>query len=215
MRSFTRVAGFLFFVSTGAYLIGDGLLSGMLHRPDFLAYLYMNRTNVITGVLLELINAVAVVGIAMMLYPVLKKHNEPLALGYFGSRVIESVLLTISAAAPVLLITLSEFISAGTANGSLYEALGDLIVEAYALSFQMAMIVLGLGSILLCTVLYRSKLVPRWLSITGFIGYTALLVSSCLTVAGIGTLSVLYIPGAIFELVFPIWILIKGFKSTQ
>lgn len=215
MSNFARVAGVLFLVSTGTYLIGNGLLGGVLQRPDFLANLYMDRTNVITGVLLELINAVAVVGIAMMLYPILKKHDEPFALGYFGSRIIESVLLIISAAAPVLLITLSKFISAGTATSPLYEALGDVVIEAYTLSFQLAMVVLSLGSILLCKVLYRSKLVPRWLSITGFIGYTALLVSSCLAVAGIGTLSVLYIPGAVFELVFPIWILIKGFKSTQ
>jgi hypothetical protein len=70
--------------------------------------------------------------------------------------------------------------------------------------FEMAMIVLSTGSLLFCYVLYLSKLVPQFLSVIGFIGYASLLASSCLAIAGQDIGPVLYIPGAIFEIIFPI-----------
>ncbi|GIO32836.1 MULTISPECIES: DUF4386 domain-containing protein [Paenibacillus] len=213
MNKIARVAGALFLVSSGTYLIGDGLLNPVLNRPDFLANLYPDRINVVSGSLLELINAMAVVGIAVLLFPILKKHNEAFALGYFGARIIESVLLTISAMGPLVLIALSKnYISVGTAKGSYFETTGKLLIEAQSVLFQTAMIVLGLGSLLLCHVLYRSRLVPRLLSVIGFIGYAALLASGCLRILGQEIGSVLYVPGAIFEIVFPVWIIVKGFR---
>lgn len=213
MNKIARVAGALFLVATGAYMIGNGLLDSVLNRPDFLANLYPDRTNVISGLFLELINAMAVMGIAMLLYPILKQHNEAFALGYFGSRVMESVLLILSAIGPLVLIALSKnYISAGTAKGAYFETIGNLLLEAHAVLFQMAMIVLGLGSLLLCHVLYRSRLVPRFLAVIGFIGYAALLASGCLAILGQEAGPVLYVPGAVFEIVFPVWIIVKGFN---
>ncbi|WP_240041372.1 DUF4386 domain-containing protein [Paenibacillus ginsengarvi] len=208
-----RAAGAMFLVSTGVYMIGSGLLDSVLNRPDFLAGLYPDRTTVVFGSFLELINAMAVAAIAILLYPILKKHSEAFALGYFGARIMESALLILSAAVPLVLIALSQYyISAGTANDSYLEKIGDLWVEAHALLFQMAMIVLSLGSLLLCSVLYRSRLVPRFLSGIGFIGYAALLLSGCLSILGLEIGPVLYVPGAVFEIAFPIWIIVRGFN---
>ncbi|NIK79233.1 hypothetical protein FHS15_004391 [Paenibacillus castaneae] len=213
MNKIARVAGALFLVSTGTYMIGNGLLIPVLNRLDFLSYLYMDRTTVASGSFLELINAMAVVGIAMLLYPILKKHNEMFALGYFGSRILESALLILSAIGPLVLIELSKkYISVGSAKAPYFETIGNLLLEAHSVLFQMAMIVLSLGSLLLCNVLYRSRLVPRFLSAIGFIGYAALLASGCLSILGQEIGSILYVPGAIFEIVFPIWIIVKGFN---
>lgn len=205
-----RAAGVLFLVSTAAYLIGSGLMDSVLDRPDFLSRLYPDRASVYAGLFLELINAMAVAGIAILLHPILKQHNEAFALGYFGARILESALLLLSAIAPFLLIGLSDSsISADAATGSPFATIGDLLVEARSVLFQMAMIVLSLGSLLLCRVLYRSRLVPRALSVIGFVGYAALLANSCLAILGQEIGPVLFVPGAIFEIVFPIWIMIK------
>jgi hypothetical protein len=213
MNKLARFTGALFLLSTGTYLIGNGLLDPILKRPDFLANLYPDRTIVFWGSFLELINAIAVVGIAMLLYPILKKHNEAFALGYFGSRVMESALLIISVICPFLLIALSKtYPSADTAKGSYFETIANLLLEAHFVLFQLAMIVLSLGSLLLCHVLYRSRLVPRFLSFIGIIGYAALLASACLAILGQEIGPVLYVPGAIFEIVFPVWIIVKGFN---
>lgn len=214
MMKMARAAGALFMAATGAFMIGNGLLSPMLDRPDFLVGLYTDRAQVIAGLFAELVNAVSVVGIAMLLYPIIKKHNEAFALGYFGSRIIESALLIASLVGPLVLIALSEsYIAADGSSRSTLQTIGNLAAEAHFTLFELAMIVLSLGSLLLCYVLYRARLVPRLLSVLGFIGYAALLASSCLTIAGLDTGGVLYIPGAIFEILFPIWLMVKGLKQ--
>jgi hypothetical protein len=105
-----------------------------------------------------------------------------------------------------------DYIAAGAIGNSYFQTIGNLAVEAHFMFFEMAMIVLSLGSLLFCYSLYRLKLVPRFLTVIGFIGYVALLVSSCLSIAGHDIGPVLYIPGAIFEIIFPIWLMVKGFN---
>lgn len=208
-----RVAGLLFLVSTCAYLLGSGLLNPIFERPELLADLTLDQSIIVTGLFLELINAIAVVGIAMLMYPVLKKHNEAFMLGYFASRVIESAILIISLIFPILLIMLSEeFRDTETSGRPYVQMLSKVAVESHLILFDLAMIVLSLGSLLFCYVLYRSRLVPQVLSIIGFIGYVGLLTSSCLAIAGLEVGAVLYIPGAIFEIVLPLWLMVKGFN---
>ncbi|AWB44697.1 DUF4386 domain-containing protein [Paenibacillus sp. CAA11] len=211
MKKTARVVGVLFLLSTTAFLIGSGMMDPILHRTDILTHTDPNRTSMLAGVFLELINAVAVAGIAMLLQPILKRYNEAFAMGYFASRIMESVLLILSLIGPLVLIMLSkQSIHIGTSGDSYMQTLGHLAVQVHFMLFEIAMFVLSVGSLLFCYILYDSKLVPRWLSIIGLIGYTGLLASSCLSIAGLDIGSVLYIPGAIFEIVLPIWLIVKG-----
>lgn len=218
MRKMERVVGALFLLSTGAFLVGSGMLDPVLHRTDLLVSVDSNRMSMFAGWFLELINAIAVVGIAMLLQPTLKKYHEAFAFGYFASRVMESALLMLSLIGPLILLALSKpSISAGvTGSGDSYlQMLGYLSIEAHYLLFDMAMLVLSLGSLLFCYILYRSRLVPRWLSMIGLIGYTALLASSSLSIAGLDLGAILYIPGAIFEIALPVWLIVKGFNPYR
>ncbi|WP_438431915.1 DUF4386 domain-containing protein [Gorillibacterium sp. sgz500922] len=215
MRKMESVVGALFLLSTGAFLVGSGILDPILHRTDLLVRVDSDRMSVFAGWFLELINAIAVAGIAMLLQPTLKKYHEAFAFGYFASRVMESALLLLSLICPLILLALSKpSISAGApgSGDSYLQMLGNLTVEAHYLLFDMAMLVLSLGSLLFCSILYRSRLVPRWLSMIGLIGYTGLLASSSLSIAGLDLGAILYIPGAIFEVVLPIWLMVKGFN---
>jgi hypothetical protein len=82
------------------------------------------------------------------------------------------------------------------------------------------MIILGLGSMMICSVLYQSKLIPRWLSAWGFIGYALLLTSALLDLLGVidtihGAGMLMYVPGGLWELLaFPLWLFVKGFNSS-
>ncbi|GGN94817.1 DUF4386 domain-containing protein [Saccharibacillus kuerlensis] len=211
MNKTARTAGILFFISTASYLIGNGLLGPVLKQNDLLASLQAGDANMLPGFFLELVNAAAVVAIAMLLYPILKKHNEVFALGYFGFRLLEAILLIISAAVPLLLIALSgSYGSASASDQGYMVTTADLLVQSYSVFFQIGMVVLALGSFLLCVVLYRFRLIPRLLSIFGFIGYASLLTSSCLSLIGRDAGALLYIPGAVFEIAFPLWLIFKG-----
>ena len=149
-----RIVGALFIVATITYMIGSGLIGSIVEAPDYLISVYPNKTQMIIGMLLELINSAAVVGIAVMLFPILKKHNESMALGYVGFRVIESAILMVGAIGPLLLISLSqEFINSGAPDTSYFQPLGTLVMEVHDMAFQMAMIVLGIGSLMFCYLL--------------------------------------------------------------
>jgi hypothetical protein len=216
MRKRERAAGALFLLSTITFLAGSGMLEPILQRTDLLASADSDRARVLAGLLLEFINAIAVVGIAILLLPTLKKYYEAYALGYFASRIIESALLMMSIVGPLILLALSEqSISAGASGSgdSTLQALGNTAVDAHYLLFDMAMLALSIGSLLLCFILYRSRLVPRLLSTIGLIGYTALLTSSALSIAGLDAGEMLYIPGAIFEIAFPVWLMVKGLSK--
>jgi hypothetical protein len=87
-------------------------------------------------------------------------------------------------------------------------------------AYQIAMIILGFGSMFLCYLLFQSKLVPRFLSVWGLIGYALLFASGLLDVLGVvdtvhGTGAIFYIPGGLWELfAFPIWLIVKGFNLS-
>lgn len=210
-----RIVGALFIFATIAYMTGSSLIGSIVNAPDYLINVYPNKTGVIIGVLLELINSAAVVGIAVMLYPILKKHNETIALGYVGSRILESAMLIVSVISPLLLITLSqEYVKAGAPDTSYFQTIGTLAIRGHYLAFQMAMMVLGLGSLIFCYLLYQSKLIPRTISVLGLIGYASLLTSSLLEIFGHNTGMILFLPGALFEIILPIWLIVKGFSSS-
>ncbi|MCR2805470.1 DUF4386 domain-containing protein [Paenibacillus soyae] len=214
MRKLERAAGVLFLLSTAAFLIGSGMLDPILHGADLLNGVVAKQKQIYAGVFLEVINAIAVVGIAMLLHPILKKHHEAFAYGYFASRVVESALLIVSLAGPLIILALSKQAPASGASGDAsMHTLGNAAVEAHYLLFDLAMLVLSVGSLLFCTILYRSRLVPRLLSVVGWIGYTGLLASSSLSLVGVEAGNILYIPGAIFEIALPIWLIVKGFRS--
>lgn len=143
------------------------------------------------GVVMMLLNSVAVVAIGAFVYPILRPHSASVAVGYLGTRVFEGVLLAIGA---IALVT-----GAVAANGLFY---------------NVAMAGLGIGSLFFCAVLYRARLVPRFLAAWGFIGYAAFAtgcVLELLGVAGAGLPAT--IPGGLFELAFATWLLVRGFNA--
>ena len=188
-RRIAIAVGVLFFTATISYGVGNALIASALDAPDDLSN--PNTAQIGIGVLLEFINSAAVVGIGVLLFPILRRYSEGMALGYAGSRIIESVLLLVGALSALLLLTL----------------------RWHDLTFQMAMISLGAGSLLLCYILYMAKLVPRAISVLGFVGYIALFVYGLSEILGLNIGLVLFIPGGIFEIVFPLWLIVKGLSE--
>lgn len=195
------IIGVLFLLATASYMLGSGLVETALKITDFSL---INAEQVKIGILLELINSAAVVGIAALIFPILRKYSEGLTIIYVSSRIIESALLLIAAIGPLLLITLNQIEA---------QQLSAMITLFASYSFQMAMISLSAGSIFFCYVLYKNRLIPRTLSALGFIGYLLLLASSLLSIIGFENTTLLYIPGALFEIIFPFWLIIKGLGS--
>ena len=161
-----------------------------------------------------LIDAVAVAGIGIVIYPILKKYNETLALGYAGARIAEGVLFVVNVITILTLLTLSqEFIKAGTSDAFYYQTLGILLLAAgdwvFLLGFGLAF---TLSALILNFILYKSKLVPRWLSGWGFVGALLLWAYYLLQFFSINQVDILFLPIAVQEMVFAVWLIINGFN---
>lgn len=214
-KTAARIVGVLMLTATATFMLGSGILESILTTPDYLATVYQNQDQVIIGVLLEYVDAIAVVGIGVVIFSVLKRHSETIALGYASTRIIEAAILIVSGISLLSLIPLSqEYVEMGAPDASYFQTIGDSFVSGSNMAFQIAMIVLAVGSLPFCYLLFRSNLVPKAISVLGFIGYIALLASGLMEISGYSIGMILFLPGALFEVIFPIWLIVKGFNSS-
>jgi hypothetical protein len=153
----------LFLIAMVTSLLGGIWLESMMEASDYLVEVSAHRTQVELGVLLELINCIAVVGIAAALFPLMKKHNEALAAGYLGTRVIEAVILGVAVISPLLLVTLSqEYLAAGAADAAYFQTAGTLVKAAREhLANLLTPIFFSLAALFLYYFLYRQASISR------------------------------------------------------
>jgi hypothetical protein len=213
-----RIVGALFLTAMVTSLLGAALIESILNAPDYLMNVSAKETQVVIGVLLELIDGTAVVGIAVMMFPIFKKDNEALALGYVAFRIIEAVIIITGVISPLILIALSqEYLTAGAPVASYFQTLGASFLTARAyLVGRMLGIFFSLGALLFYYLLYRSKLVPRFISIWGFIAVALVLAWNLLEIFGIRVSVgiILGLPIILNEIFLGIWLIAKGFNSS-
>ena len=214
-RKTAIIVGVLFITATVAYSIGVIFLDPILSSSDYLTKVSENENKVILGAFLVLIDSVAVAGIGIMIYPILKKHNEALALGYAGARIAEGVLFIVNVIFILTLLTLSQaFVKAGALDASYYQTLGTVLLAAgdwaFLLGFGLAF---ALSALILNSLLYQTKLIPRWLSGWGFVGAVLIFVYYLLQFFSTNQVEILFLPIAVQEMVFAVWLIIKGFNS--
>jgi hypothetical protein len=169
--------------------------------------------------LIELINDASVIGIPVVLFPILKKYSERLALGYFGFRIIEAVVLIVSKASVLSLITLSqEFLTAGASDTGYFQTLGAVVLAECSWASQIQVVFFALSALIFYYVLYRSKLLPRFLSVWGFIAVAALIAANVLPVPdltqGFNPAQLLFLPIFLSEILVAIWLIVKGFNPS-
>ncbi len=215
-RKTAIIVGVLFITATVAYSLSVVLLDPILGGSDYLTAVSVNENLVIIGALLVLIDAIAVAGIAIVIYPILKKHNEALALGYVGARIVEGVLFSVNVITILTLLTLSqEFVQAGAPGASHFQTVGTLLLAAGDWAFFLGFgLVFTLSALILNFVLYQSKLIPRWLSGWGLVGAALIFAYYLLQFFSINQVKILFLPIAVQEMVFAVWLIVKGFNSS-
>jgi hypothetical protein len=215
------IVGVLFIIASAAPLLSSPFIT-LIQTPNYLSNVSANSVQMITGILLEFIMCIAIAGTAIWLYPVLKKRNESLALGYVGIRIIESIVFMIVAITSlVLLLTLSqEFVRAGAPVASYFQSQGTLLVEAHNWAYLFGgQLVFSMGALVLNYMLFQSKLVPRFISIWGLVGSILLLAGALLRLFGLITetsllATLIFIPIAINEMLLAVWLIVKGFNAS-
>jgi predicted membrane protein len=184
--------------------------------PDYLVTLSTNENQVITGMYIELIWALSVIGIPIVLFPILKKHNEVLAQLFFSFRFMEALSTIAHSLIILTLLSLShEFIVAGAPDASYFQVLGTLLLEVREWVFNIGSgLIWSLSALVLNYILYRSKLVPWWMSAWGLIGSVLSFVTYFLGFFSVHLSEWLFAPIAVQEMAFAVWLIAKGFDSS-
>jgi hypothetical protein len=170
---------------------------------------------VFVGMLIELVWVLAVVGIPVALFPILKKYSEALALGFFSLRFIEAISTIIGSIILLTLLALSqEFVKAGIPDASYYQSLGALLLAGRESAFMIGSgLVWSLSALVLNFILFQSKLIPRWVSGWGLVGAVLSFATYLLQFFNIN-LDILFLPIALQEMVFAVWLIVKGFNPS-
>jgi hypothetical protein len=218
-RKTAIVAGVLFIAATAASLLGTSFTQSTLDAPDYLVKISANQSQITLGVLFQFIAAVTSAGIAISLYPTLRRHNEGLALGSVGFRIMEGVFYIVAALGQLSLLSLSqEYVKAGAPAASDFQILGTLILAGRNwANFVFGVISFCLGALMYYYVFFQSKLIPRWLSGWGLIAIAMLLAMSLSIMFGAqpsGTTLLLAAPIALQEMVLAVWLIAKGFNPS-
>ena len=212
-RNSARFVGILFIIASVSPILTFFFLDS-LGSPDYLVDIAANETKIIQGMLIELVWALAVLGIPAMIFPVLKKHDEGLALGFLGFRFIEAVSVMVHSIILLPLLTLSqEYVLAGAPVGSYHLIMGGFLQAAREGAFLIGSgFVWSLSAVILNYILYNSKLVPRWLSRWGLVGGTLSLTVYMSQIFSMPLTDWLFLPIALQEMVFAVWLIVKGFN---
>jgi Domain of unknown function (DUF4386) len=213
VRKTEKIVGILFILATATYMSASIILGKLYDTPDYLKHIYPHKTQLILAFFLEFINNMAVLGMGILLHKLLKPFNEKSALWYFVTRFLETTILIISGLGLLMLLPISEeYIKTNAVH---LQTFGKIAREWHFLAFEVAMFFTASSGLILCFLIYSKKLIPRLISIIGIIGYALIFGKSIVDIFGFDTGSILYIPGAIFELVFPIWLIIRGFNRNN
>ncbi len=212
-RKISLAAGILYLLTFVSIPIGV-LYMSVLNDPNYIVGPGPD-TPIIIGGILELIVALAGIGTAVVLYPVLKRQNEGLALGLIGSRVLEASTIFADVVCLMAIVSLRR---AGVGADALVT--GKTLVVLYGLFRLGQNLMPAVNDLLLGSLLYQSRLVPRILPVLGIIGAPLLIANTIVFMFGItsGPLFVLtaigVIPIALFEFALGVWLTVKGFNVS-
>jgi len=223
-RMNATMAGALYILGTvfgvvGGVIGGEVLVSLISGTPlagvDMLSPLAAHSSQITGGAFFTLMMGISLMAMTIFLYPIFRKDSEELALGMVLFRgALEGTSYFISTLGFLILIALgNEYVAAG-ANSAALQSMGTVLYQFLDLKDPLGTIVFLIGATCLYLSFYRTRLIPRWLTVWGLIGVVLNLAGALLHFfhVNIGLGPSLVIPLAIQELVMGGWLIIKGFN---
>ena len=216
-RRVAATAGALFIIATAASLASSAIEHPVLAGTASLARIPADAVRLSAGGLMELVAAGASAGIAISLYPVLRKRSEGLALGAVVFRAIEAAMYAVGAVITLALpgVARQYAQAAAPAHGGI-QAAGDALAGVRQDAILAGVLAYVLGALMYYSVLYRSRLVPRWLSAWGIAAEVPMLIA-CLEAAfshtPVTSYTTLVLPIAVQEIALAAWLVLRGFSA--
>ncbi|HEV7196210.1 MAG TPA: DUF4386 domain-containing protein [Pedococcus sp.] len=219
-RGNARAAGIFYLVTFAASVpAAFYFLAPILNDPNYIVSSGAD-TRVLIGCLLDVVTALAGIGSAVAVFPVVRRQNESMALGFVTSRMFEAAVIMVGVVSLLAVVTLRQSGVTGAEHGSLVTT-GHALVAVRNYTFQFGPnLSAAVNGLLFGTLLYKSRLVPRFIPIMGLVAAPLLLVATIATVSGLTEQgSAWFAPGGalifVWELSVGTYMTVKGFKPSS
>ena len=219
-RTTAVVAGVFYLITFVASIPAVVLLGPVPNNPDYIVS-SGSDTRVIWGCLLDVVNAIACVGTAVTLFPVVKRQSEAVAFGFVTARVLEAAIIVFGVVSLLSVVTLRQDLAgAAGADARSLATIGKSLVAVRDWTFLLGPgLIPAVNALLLGYLMYRSALVPRVIPVLGLIGAPLLVASALATMFGLNHQASVFsvivtLPVAAWELSLGVWLVVKGFKPA-
>jgi len=211
------VAGVLFVVTHVTSVAALALYGPVLNHSDYIVGSGPD-TQVLLGALLEVVLALAIVGTAVALFPVVKRQNEGVALGYVGLRTLEAGVIAVGVVPLLTVVTLRQDLTETAGADAI--TLGSALVAFHNWTFLIGpSFVLGTNTVLLACLLYRSGLVPRFIPVLGLVGGPLVFASGAAQMFGLYEqisvwAAITAVPVFAWEICLALYLIVRGFRPS-
>ena len=213
-RKTALIVGILFILAS-ATSIASFFFFDSIYDPDYLTVVSAKENQLLIGALLMLAAAAFVVGIPIALFSILKKHNENLALAYVAARIFEGFFFAVNIIALISILSLShEFVNSAAPNLDYFQTAGNLLLAEFEWNSLLLDIPFAVSAIIVNYLLYKSRLVPRWMSGWGLVGGAVWLPGAMVGMFSLMDVTVLAAPIGLQEMVLAVWLIVKGFSAS-
>jgi hypothetical protein len=215
-RKTATIVGVLYIIGTVAGVLSVIVSWGFLDAPDYLNIVASNASRAQFTALLILAMGLPLAMVSAMMFPILKRQNEALAVGYVIFRgALETFTYIVAAICWLLLVVVArQYVDSGDVATSQLGSLGILLVKAIdPINAAVMDIVFGLGALMFYYLLYQARLIPRWLSGWGIVAAIPYLATGLIAMFST-QLTILMIPLALQEMVMAVWLIVKGFNPV-
>jgi hypothetical protein len=215
-KRLARIVGGLFITGTIAGILSKVLTAPILDDQAYLSKISADETPMLVGTLLVMLMGLSLAMIPVVLYPILRRYSEALALGAVVFRgALEAMAYIVFVLSWLGLVTVGrELADAGAAAAPSLQRTGVLLLGMQDWTAPIVSIVFGFGALMIYWIFFISRLVPRWLSVWGLIGAVLYVAFGLLTMVGLEGFAPLMTPLAVQEMVLAVWLIAKGFNPS-
>lgn len=215
-RTTAIVVGVIYLAGFVVGIGGEMLSQSVLSAPNHLATLAANSLTLTISALLWLLAVAGDVAHGVLLFPLLKRHHERIAVGYLAARIMDGLFVAMMVLFILLQIPLGNaYLQAVPAATAYLQDLSALFTQGQHYAYQVGMITLGLAGLQLCYTLYKATLVPRWLAVWGLVGYAIIAAGMVSEFMGSGLGLASSLPGGLWEVFMGVWLAVKGFNTLS
>jgi hypothetical protein len=211
-----RLVGLLFLIIFATGITVYQILQGpVLFSDDFLTATSANSNEIIISILLLFLSGITSVVIAAILLPIFKKYSITLALLYFAFNIVGFIAISIDNISVLSMLELSqEYTKNGTDNSDILKTFGNVFYKRHWWTHYLSLLISCFPVFILYYTLYRSKLIPKIISIVGIIAAILMFVEILSSIFGHSISMNMLLPIGLIQLFLPLWLIIKGLNSS-